>query len=189
MAMDVAKSYKIWNLGDSWLSLFWPAPAALAAGTAAARPGDRPGRGGERSSTTALPSGRNAQLAPQDVRAARAAAAGGRRPFPVTIGEIDWTATPSKVASTARCVRHWASGTTCSGGPQLHLANQLHLSSSTRRVAVLVVQYGVMMSPDHSVTISAFRVAYLVLLHLGHHMLQQRAQPERAHRACAEWRA
>ena len=41
------------------------------------------------------------------------------------------------------------------------------------------------MSPDHSVTISAFRVAYLVLLHLGHHMLQQRAQPERAHRACA----
>ena len=81
------------------------------------------------------------------------------------------------------------SGTTCSGGPQLHLANQLHLSSSTRRVAVLVVQYGVMMSPDHSVTISAFRVAYLVLLHLGHHMLQQRAQPERAHRACAKWRA
>jgi hypothetical protein len=81
------------------------------------------------------------------------------------------------------------SGTTCSGGPQLHLANQLHLSSSTWRVAVLVVQYGVMMSPDHSVTISAFRVAYLVLLHLGHHMLQQRAQPERAHRACAEWRA
>ena len=72
------------------------------------------------------------------------------------------------------------SGTTCSGGPQLHLANQLHLSSSTRRVAVLVVQYGVMMSPDHSVTISAFRVAYLVLLHLGHHMLQQRALPARA---------
>ena len=50
-------------------------------------------------------------------------------------------------------------------------------------------QTGLMVSPDHSVTISAFSVAYLVLLHLGHHVLQQRAQPERAHRACAEWRA
>ena len=35
-----------------------------------------------------------------------------------------------------------------------------------------------MVSPDHSVTISAFSVAYLVLLYLGHHdVLQQRAQP------------
>ena len=68
------------------------------------------------------------------------------------------------------------SGTTCSGGPQLHLANQLHLSSSTRCVAIVAVQYGPRVSPDHVVTIIATSVAHPVLLHLRHPMLQQRAQ-------------
>jgi hypothetical protein len=82
--------------------------------------------------------------------------------------------------------RHRArSGTTSSGGPHHTLANQLHLSSSTRCVATMVVQYGPRVSSDRVVAISATSVAHPVLLHLLHHVLQQRAQPERAHRACA----
>ena len=77
------------------------------------------------------------------------------------------------------------SGTTSSGGPHHTLANQLHVSSSTRCVAIVAVQYGPRVSPDHVVAISATSVAHPVLLHLRHHVLQQRAQPERAHRACA----
>ena len=77
------------------------------------------------------------------------------------------------------------SGTTSSGGPHHTLANQLHVSSSTRCVAIVAVQYGPRVSPDRVVTISATSIAHPVLLHLLHHVLQQRAQPERAHRACA----
>ena len=59
------------------------------------------------------------------------------------------------------------SGTTSSGGPHHTLANQLHFSSSTRRVAIVAVQYGPRVSPDHVVAISATSVAHPVLLELG----------------------